>query len=123
MSVWETEIFSADAAIDLLEELAELELEDRESAVIDACQIASADTAQDDDITAGLAAAVLAAIWSGAPYAGHDLVDEYPLIREGRDLDPSEELSEAAAAVFDAHTESLSESDQDILRDYVDAVG
>lgn len=120
MSTWDSIIFSSDAVIDLLEEVSVLEDDDLSGALLDACRLAAGD-ADDDEVRAGLGAATVAAIWSGAPFSAGQLVDEYPFIREGIGSCP-EELREAAAETFDVLVPGLPEDEQEAVEDFAEAV-
>ena len=72
MSTWDSIIFSSDAVTDLLEEVSVLEDDDLSGALLDACRLAAGD-ADDDEARAGLGAATVAAIWSGAPFSAGQL--------------------------------------------------
>lgn len=100
MSTWDMRIFDDEANQDFLADLAELEEEDVVKAVYDACRLAVADRASEEEILNGQAAATLAAIWRGAPFSAGDVADDYPFIR---DLigSGSEELSEVAAEILE----------------------
>lgn len=104
MSDWDVAVFHVDDAHELLEELLDLEPEDRLEALSDTCRLALAEDADDLARTHGLVAATIAAIWQGAPYTATDIVEAYPFIREGiGELD--EQLRDLAMALFDAAEE------------------
>lgn len=89
-----------------LEELDELDSPTEVSdAVIDACKLAVAPGASDEDITVGLAAATLAAIWEGAPYTCSDVAEDYAVVRTMIGRHDADELVPAAAAVFEQRTD------------------
>ncbi|MEJ6019075.1 DUF4259 domain-containing protein [Corynebacterium sp. H113] len=121
MSIWDSEIFSNDATIDLFDDVDSLDTDDRADALLDACQIAIGDGASEDEVLTGLAAAVVAAIWSGAPFARHDVVDDYGFIRDGIG-ESTEALSAAAAEVFENLVKELPEDEQAALEDFAEAV-
>ncbi|MCQ9352125.1 DUF4259 domain-containing protein [Corynebacterium sp. 153RC1] len=105
MSGWDTEIFTEEANTDFLEELLSLEAEDIVESVRDACLLAQDPTAGETDKLNALAAATIAAIWSGAPYTSGEIVDEYPFIRE-LSGQADETLRELASGVLEqAETE------------------
>lgn len=120
MSTWDSIIFRSDAVTDLFEEVATLEDDDLADALRDACRLAAGD-ADDDEARAGLGAATVAAIWSGAPFSAGQLVDEYPFIREGIGSCP-EELREAAGEVFESLLDGLSDEEQEAAEDFAEAV-
>lgn len=120
MSTWDSMIFTSDPVVDLLEEVADLEEEDLSGALVDACRLASGDS-DEDEARAGLGAATVAAIWSGAPFSASELVDEYPFIREGIGECP-EELREAAAETFEVLVPGLTEDEQEAVEDFAEAV-
>ncbi|WIM68265.1 DUF4259 domain-containing protein [Corynebacterium breve] len=102
MSAWDIEIFAEDVNIDFLDELADLEEEDIVEAVRDACLLAAdPDAATDDEVLNGQAAATIAAIWAGAPFAAGDVAEDYPFIR-GFAGDVDETLLQAAAQVLES---------------------
>ncbi|QYH20149.1 DUF4259 domain-containing protein [Corynebacterium aquatimens] len=101
MSTWETEIFSAEENADFLDDLAELEPEEILEAVRDAVLLASdgASPSEEERLN-GLAAATIAAIWSGAPFSAGEIAETYPFIRSNPG-DISEKLAEAAVSVLE----------------------
>nr|WP_120491134.1 DUF4259 domain-containing protein [Corynebacterium lactis] len=123
MSVWETEIFSNDSVIELFDELQDLDAADRVDGLIDACRIA-VDSGSEDEQLSGVAAAIVAAIWKGAPFPGGDIVEDYSFIREGvaDSASGGEELMEAASEVFENLVANLDESTQAFLEDFTEAV-
>lgn len=120
MFTWDSIIFRSDAVTDLFEEVATLEDDDLADALRDACRLTAGD-ADDDEARAGLGAATVAAIWSGAPFSAGQLVDEYPFIREGIGSCP-EELREAAAGAFEVLVPGLPEDEQEAVEDFAEAV-
>ncbi|MDD7582441.1 DUF4259 domain-containing protein [Corynebacterium sp. 32222D000AT] len=101
MSTWDEEIFTRDSNTDFLDELSALEEEEVVEAVRDAVVLA-ADSAQptDEELANGLAAATIAAIWSGAPFSAGDVVAEYPFIRSLAGSS-DEQLNEKAAELLE----------------------
>lgn len=120
MSTWDSIIFRSDAVADLLEDVAPLDGDDLAGALLDACRLAAGD-ADEDEARAGLGAATVAAIWSGAPFSAGQLVDEYPFIREGIGSCP-EDLREAASEVFDVLAPGLPEVEREAVEDFAEAV-
>ena len=120
MSTWDSIIFSSDVVTDLFEEVSSLEDDELAEALRDACRLAAGD-ADDDEARAGLGAATVAAIWSGAPFSAGQLVNEYPFIREGIGSCP-EELREAAAEAFEVLVPGLPEDEQEAVEDFAEAV-
>lgn len=100
MSTWDTEVFSAEANVDFLDDLAELETEEIVDAVRDAVLLASSDTATQEEIDNGRAAATIAAIWAGAPFSAGEVADSYEFIRGGV-ADVDEQLATAASALLE----------------------
>lgn len=123
MSIWDTEIFGSDSVIELFDEVQDLDSQDRVGALIDAGRI-GVDSENSDEKACALAAAVIIAIWSGAPFSGGDIVEDYSFIREGiSEAHSSEEDALAIASeVFDSLLGELSESDQEALENCVEAV-
>lgn len=105
MSSWDAEIFTEDANIDFLDDLAELEEDEIVEAVFDACVLGRDSTATDDDRLNALAAATIAAIWAGAPYADGDTVEQYPFISQLIGAGDEEHREIAAALLEAADTE------------------
>ncbi|MGZ7495987.1 DUF4259 domain-containing protein [Corynebacterium sp. ZY180755] len=120
MSGWENVIFTEDANVDFLDDLANLDddggVEEVVEAISDAIKVAQSDGhVTEVDTQNGLAAATIAAIWAGAPYSAGEIVSNYPFIRSyvGHG---SEELYEAAAELLeDADT-------QEDLEVYIEAL-
>lgn len=123
MSIWETEVFGSDSVIELFDEVQDLDSQDRVGALIDAGRI-GVDSESSDEKACALAAAVIIAIWNGAPFSGGDIVEDYSFIREGiSEAHGSEEDALAIASeVFDSLLGDLSESDQAALENCVEAV-
>lgn len=117
MSAWENEIFSAEANADFLDDLAQLEPDEILEAVRDAVLLAAdGDTASEEERLNGLAAATIAAIWSGAPFSSGDIAEAYPFIRSNPG-EVSEKLAEAALSVLenadlDGEVDSAADLDQ-----------
>lgn len=82
MSKWEQNVLTRDENVDFLDELNGLDSEDVVEAIQDAIVLASSGDASDDELSNGLAAATIAAIWAGAPFSAGDVVGAYPFIRE-----------------------------------------
>lgn len=120
MSIWDTEIFKNDSVLDFLDEVENLDVEQREGALIDSCQMALS-TDDEDEQCAGLAAAVVAAIWAGAPFSSSRIVEDYSFIKEGIGH-ISEELTEAATEVFDALSGTTRDGTALLLEDFAEAV-
>lgn len=123
MSVWDTEIFRNDSVIELFDEVQDLDPQDRISALIDAGRI-GLDTENGDETLCAIAAAIIIAIWNGAPFGGGEIVEDYSFIREGisdNNGDEEEALS-IASEVFDTLLEELDDSTQASLEDFVEAV-
>ncbi|WP_297453082.1 DUF4259 domain-containing protein [uncultured Corynebacterium sp.] len=123
MSVWDTEIFGNDSVIELFDEVQDLDSLDRVGALIDAGRI-GLDSENSDETACALAAAVIIAIWNGAPFSGGDIVEDYGFIREGisETHGREEDALAIASEVFDSLLGGLSESDQAALEDFVEAV-
>ena len=120
MSIWDTEVFTNDTVLDFLDEVDGLDEDQREEALIDTCQIAlSAD--DENEQLAGLAAAVIAAIWAGAPFSSSRIVEDYAFIKEGIG-EYSEELMETATEVFDALSGITRDGTSHLLEDFAEAV-
>lgn len=100
MSSWDTAIFSDDANVEFLDELDALEGADLVQAVEDACLLAQQDQATEDETLNGQAAATIAAIWAGAPFAAGDVADEHPYLRDLIGAG-TPELTEAATDVLE----------------------
>lgn len=101
MSTWDTAIFNEETNVDFMDELASLDDDEVVEAVRDACLLAADDSASDDEVLNGQAAATVAAIWEGAPFSAGDIADSYPFLREApAELD--EALIDAAVAVLEA---------------------
>lgn len=120
MSTWDSIIFSSDVVTDLFEAVSSLDDDELAEVLRDACRLAARD-ADDDEARAGLGAATVAAIWSGAPFSAGQLVDEYPFIRDGIGSCP-EELREAAAETFEVLVPGLPEDEQEAVEGFVEAV-
>lgn len=120
MSIWDTEIFKTDAVIELLDEVQGLDQDSRAEALEDACWIALGSESSSEQMC-GLAAAVVIAIWAGAPYSSGEFTEEYSFITEGIG-DSSEEQMEAAAEVFEKLADELEESTGGFLEDFIEAV-
>lgn len=120
MSIWDTEIFEDDAVVEFLDEVQGLESDARAEALEDAVRIALSSSAQSEK-NCGLAAAVIAAIWTGAPYSSGEMTEEYSFITEGIG-DSTEALNEVAAEVFEKLVPELDESVGGFLEDFVEAV-
>lgn len=102
MSTWDSEIFAEEINVDFLDELNDLEDDEIVEAVTDASLLAAQpDTASEDEILNGQAAATIAAIWAGAPFAAGDVAQQYPFIR-GLMGEVDEKLAEAAVLVLEA---------------------
>ena len=111
MSAWDKDIFSREENVDFLDELSELDPDDVAESVRDAVLLAAnADSATEEEIANGLAAATIAAIWSGAPFSAGEIVDSYPFIRSAS-AEIDEKLAEAAVSVLEA---AETEDDQDV---------
>lgn len=101
MSSWDEDIFSDEAVVDFLDELADLDDEDVVAAVDDACALAvSGEEQGDEERRTALAAATIAAIWGGAPFSAGDVVEDYPFIRDLAGSG-SENLNEHALEVLE----------------------
>jgi hypothetical protein len=123
MSVWDTEIFHNDAVIELFDEVQDLDPQERTGALIDAGRIGF-DTDDSDETTCAIAAAIIIAIWNGAPFGGGEILEDYSFIREGiaDNSGDEEEALSIASEVFDTLLGELSESTQVALEDFVEAV-
>lgn len=110
MSGWDEEIFTDEVVIDFLEEISALDDGEQEGALLDACQLAL-NSSSDDDQRAGLGAATVAAIWSGAPYTAAAAVEDYPFIRKGIGQ-IGDELRESAAEVFAELADGIGENEE-----------
>ncbi|MDY5786317.1 MULTISPECIES: hypothetical protein [unclassified Corynebacterium] len=100
MTTWDSEIFSTEANVEFLDELTELDRDGIVDAVRDAVLLASGESATEDELDNGRAAATIAAIWAGAPFSAGEIADSYEFIRGGV-ADVDEQLSSAAAAVLE----------------------
>ena len=101
MSTWDQEIFSAEANADFLDELAQLEPEEILEAVSDAVLLAAGgNSASEEEILNGQAAATIAAIWAGAPFSAGEIAESYPFIRSNPG-EVSEQLNESAVTVLE----------------------
>lgn len=110
MSTWDQEILSAEANADFLNELSELEAEEILEAVGDAVLLAAdSASATEEEVLNGQAAATIAAIWCGAPFAAGEIVDTYPFIRSNPG-ELGEQLVEAAVGVLE---KAASDADAD----------
>lgn len=123
MSVWDTELFANDVVLEFFDEVQGSEPDERAGALIDAGRI-GLDSDDADEIAVAVAAAVIIAIWNGAPFVGGDVVEDYTFIREGiaSNDDAEEEAVELAAEVFDSLLEEFDESTQATLQDFVEQV-
>lgn len=123
MSVWDIEIFGNDSVIELFEEVQDLDPHDRVDALIDAGRI-GLDSESSDEAACALAAAVIIAIWNGAPFGSGDIDEDYSFIREGiaEDHGSEEDALAIASEVFDSLLSELSEADQAALEDCVETV-
>ena len=102
MTTWDEQIFTIDTNADFLDEISDLDTDESVEAVRDAVLLAAnGDSASEDEILNGQAAATIAAIWSGAPFSAGDVAEAYPFIRLRPD-EIDEKLVEAAAAVLEA---------------------
>lgn len=111
MSAWDKDIFSREFNVDFLDDLSELDPDDVAEAVRDAVLLAAnGDSATEEEIANGLAAATIAAIWAGAPFSAGEIVDSYPFIRSAS-AEIDEKLAEAAASVLEA---ADTDDDQDV---------
>ncbi|MBG6123153.1 DUF4259 domain-containing protein [Corynebacterium aquatimens] len=113
MSMWDSEILGDEGNVDFLDDLAELDSEDLVEAIQDACLLAAdPDSASEEEILNGRAAATIVAIWEGAPFSASDIIATYPFIRSaGVELD--DKLTEAAVKVLEAIDTEETESDVD----------
>ncbi|WP_448851430.1 hypothetical protein [Corynebacterium sp. 335C] len=121
MTTWDSTIFAAPAAAELLEEIDAIDdAEERAESLAGACRLGAAD-ADRDEAAAGLAAATVAAIWCGAPFSATDVIDDHPFIRAGIGSCP-EDLREAAAEAFEALTADLPPEDAEAAEEFAEAV-
>ena len=100
MATWEELVFTRDNNEDFLEELTQLDDEEVVEAVRDAVVLAMRQDASEEEKDNGLAAATIAAIWSGAPYSAGDIVAEFPFIKTLVGSS-DEELNESAAELLE----------------------
>lgn len=123
MTTWDSTIFAAPAAADLLEEVGAIDDPGEQSeSLAGACRLgASAGGADPDEADAGLAAATVAAIWCGAPFSATDVIDDHPFIRAGIGFCP-EDLREAAAEAFEALIGDLPDEDAEAAGEFAEAV-
>lgn len=108
MSGWDEEIFADEAVVELLEELSSYDGEERQEAMEDACRLAL-NSGDPDEQRAGLGAATVVAIWSGAPYTAAETVEEFPFIRKGIGA-ADDDLRELAAEVFAELSDGIGEN-------------
>lgn len=102
MSTWDQEIFTVEVNADFLDELVELEADEVMDAVRDAVLLAgNQDSASEDEVLNGQAAATIAAIWAGAPFSAGEVAERYPFIRMRPD-EIDEKLTETAAEVLES---------------------
>ena len=115
MSTWDQEIFSAEANADFLDELAQLAPEEILEAVSDAVLLAAGgNSASEEEILNGQAAATIAAIWAGAPFSAGEIAESYPFIRSNPG-EVSEQLNESAVTVLEkVSADADADSDTDI---------
>lgn len=101
MSTWDMAIFDEDVNVDFLDDLAEMDFDERVEAVRDACLLArDKDNASEDDLLNGQAAATIAAIWAGAPFSAGETADTYSFLRaSSAELD--EKLIDAAVTILE----------------------
>jgi len=94
-------IFDEDVNVDFLDDLAEMDFDERVEAVRDACLLArDKDNASEDDLLNGQAAATIAAIWAGAPFSAGETADTYSFLRaSSAELD--EKLIDAAVTILE----------------------
>ena len=118
MTSWDEHALANDQVQDFLQEIqeeyedagADSDVETVVTALEDAVVIAQKQAARgDEDYAVGLAAASIAAIWSGAPYSISELADEYSVIRGGIGR-ASEVLQERAAQLLEDESEALEEA-------------
>ncbi|WJY67487.1 hypothetical protein [Corynebacterium auris] len=100
MSTWDTEIFTAEANAEFLEDLAELDIEEVEAAVRDAVLLAASQSATAEEVDNGRAAATIAAIWAGAPFSAGEIADTYGFLRNGA-AQVDEKVAEVALALLE----------------------
>ena len=80
MTTWDEQIFTIDTNADFLDEISDLDTDEIVEAVRDAVLLAAnGDSASEDEILNGQAAATIAAIWSGAPFSAGDVAEAYPV--------------------------------------------
>lgn len=120
MSTWDAIILDDDHVAELLDDIDALDPEEQAEALRDACLLA-VDDATEGESRAGLGAATIAAIWSGAPFSAATRVDEHPFIRAGIG-DCPEELREAAAEVFELLIPALDAEEQEMAGEFAEAV-
>jgi len=102
MSTWDSEIFAVETNVDFLDELVDLDDDDIVESITDACLLAAnQDKSTEEELLNGQAAATIAAIWAGAPFAAGDVAQQYPFIR-GLMGEVDEKLAEAAVSVLEA---------------------
>ena len=101
MSTWDTYIFSEDVNVDFLDELAGLEPDETAEAVRDACLLAVDDSASEEEILNGQAAATIAAIWAGAPFSAGVIASSYSFLR-GTSVELDEKLIDAAVSILES---------------------
>lgn len=102
MSTWDSEIFAEETNVDFLDELVDLDDDEIVEAVTDACLLAATqEKSTDDELLNGQAAATIAAIWAGAPFAAGEVAQQYPYIR-GLMGEVNEKLAEAAVIVLES---------------------
>lgn len=83
MSAWDLAIFAEDTNEEFLDELLDLDDDVIVESVRDACLLAvNQPEVSEVERANGLAAATIAAIWAGAPFAAGDTAETYPYIRE-----------------------------------------
>ncbi|WP_018296137.1 DUF4259 domain-containing protein [Corynebacterium lubricantis] len=111
MSTWDSEIFAEETNVDFLDELVDLDDDDIVESITDACLlVANQEKSTDDELLNGQAAATIAAIWAGAPFAAGDVAQQYPFIR-GLMGEVDEKLAEAAVSVLE-HADTEFDIDQ-----------
>lgn len=101
MSTWDENVLTSDDNVDFLDELSQLDDEDIVEAVRDAIVLAATDdTVNEVEQANALAAATIAAIWSGAPFSAGEVVSSYPFIRS-LSGSTDEELAEKAVQLLE----------------------
>lgn len=100
MSTWDTEIFSDDTNVDFLDELARLDEDEIVEAVRDACLLGAEDSASEEELLNGQAAATVAAIWAGAPFSAGEIAETYSFLR-GTSAELDEKLIDAAVSILE----------------------